>query len=154
MLRSYSPADDRSTRHVFESAIHGTASRFYSQEQIDAWCPPRYDEQAWGRARAEAWTVVAELDGQVVGFSDLRADGELDMLFVSPTAGDRGIARALVTAVLAQARERGLTTVTTRASRSARPVFERLGFVVDRENSDNVIRGVAVPNFSMHCDLQ
>lgn len=75
------------------------------------------------------------------------------MLFVAPSAGGQGVARLLVKEVLDHARARGLTAVTTRASRAARPVLERCGFVVDRENPDNVIGGVTVPNFSMHVDL-
>ena len=75
------------------------------------------------------------------------------MLFVHPDASRRGVARALVTAVLNEARRRGLNRVTTRASRAARPAFQRFGFVVDRENLDNTVRGVTVPNVDMHIDL-
>lgn len=67
--------------------------------------------------------------------------------------GRRGVARALVTAVLEEARRRGLNRVTTRSSRAARPAFQRFGFVVDRENLDNTVRGVTVPNVDMHVDL-
>lgn len=153
IFRPYESVDAGPTREVFEAAIHGTASRFYSDEQVKAWCPDRHDEIAWARARGRAWTVVAELSGEVVGFSDLRDDAELDMLFVAPSAGGQGVARQLVDAVLAEARRRGYATVTTKASRAARPAFERFGFVVDRENVDNLIRGVTVPNYSMHIDL-
>lgn len=50
-------------------------------------------------------------------------------------------------------RRNGVPQVTTYASRAARAVFERLGFVVDRENSENQVRGVLVPNCEMHNDL-
>ena len=83
----------------------------------------------------------------------LTDDGVLDMLFVHPDAGGQGVARMLVEAVLGEARRRGLARVSTHASRTARPAFERLGFVVDRENVDNTTRGVRVPNFDMHLDL-
>ncbi|XVX19169.1 GNAT family N-acetyltransferase [Actinomycetota bacterium] len=138
---------------MFQEAIRGTAAKHYSPVQIEAWCPTEYDETAWGRARERAWTVVVELDGDVIGFCDLTDDAELDMLFVAPSAGGQGVARLLVGEVLAYARGRGHSAVTTRASRAARPAFEQFGFVVDRANPDSVIRGVAVPNFSMHIDL-
>lgn len=152
-LRPYRPADARPTREVFEAAIHGTASAFYTKEQIEAWCPSAYDQEAWDQARARAWTIVAETKGRVVGFSDLTNGGELDMLFVEPAASGRGVARHLVSAVLMEAAQRGLARVTTQASRAARPAFEQLGFVVDRANPNNVIRGIAVPNFAMHICL-
>ena len=153
LLRPFRDSDAGSTREVFEAAIRGTAAAYYTPEQIDAWCPATHDPQAWAAARARAWTIVAEVDDRVVGFSDLRDDGELDMLFVAPEAGGRGVARALVAEVLAEARRRQLSRVTTRASRAARPAFERFGFVVDRPNEKNIVRGVAVPNFEMHIDL-
>ncbi|MGC0144551.1 GNAT family N-acetyltransferase [Pseudactinotalea sp. Z1732] len=68
-------------------------------------------------------------------------------------AGGRGIARSLITSVLAEARRRGCTRVTTRASRAARATFARCGFVVDRENKTNTVRGVLVPNFEMHVEI-
>jgi len=96
---------------------------------------------------------VAEVDGHVVGFSDLTEGGEVDMLFVHPDAGGRGVVQALLTRVLAEARRRGVDRVTTRASRVARPVFERLGFTVAEANDANMIRGVVVPNYVMVVDL-
>lgn len=115
--------------------------------------PHILDHAAWDAARERAWTIVTEHDGTVVGFADLTDDAELDMLFVHPDFGRRGVARALVTAVLDEARRRGLRRVTTRASHAARPAFQRFGFVVDRENLENTIRGVNVPNVDMHIDL-
>ena len=153
VLRPYRSADYRSTRAVFAAAITRTAAAYYTPEQVNAWCPASFDHAAWDAARARAWTIVAEQGGDVVGFADLTDDAELDMLFVHPDASRRGVARALVTAVLNEARRRGLNRVTTRASRAARPAFQRFGFVVDRENLDNTVRGVTVPNVDMHIDL-
>ncbi|WP_448630734.1 hypothetical protein [Cellulomonas soli] len=63
------------------------------------------------------------------------------------------MARALVTAITDETRARGLPGLRTFASRSARPAFERLGFVVVAERLDNAVRGVVVPNWEMRCDL-
>lgn len=63
--------------------------------------------------RTAAWTVVAEADGKVVGFSDLTSDGVLDMLFVHPDFGNHGVGRQLVESVLTGARQRGLSAVAT-----------------------------------------
>lgn len=152
-VRRYRPTDAEPTYEVFRTAIRETASAFYSPAQIDAWCPVSHDATAWARRREASWTLVAEVDGHVVGFSDLTEGGEVDMLFVHPDAGGRGVAQALLTRVLAEARRRGVDRVTTRASRVARPVFERLGFTVAEANDANMIRGVVVPNYVMVVDL-
>lgn len=153
VLRRYEEHDAAATAEAFQEAIRVTAAKHYSPAQVDAWAGGVIDLVAWSARRAAAWTVVAEADGDVVGFSDLTSDGELDMLFVHPVAAGRGFARLLVEAVLGEARQRGLRTVGTRASRAARPAFERLGFVVDAENTENRVRGVRVPNYDMHVDL-
>lgn len=80
-------------------------------------------------------------------------DGLLDMLFVHPDHGGRGVARALVGAVVQEARRRGLRRVHTRASITARPAFERFGFVADRENPAVWVRGQRFTNYDMHLDL-
>ena len=152
-LRPYRDTDAEPTWQVFHAAVRVAAAADYTPEQLEAWSPDLVDLEAWGRRRAAAWTVVAVAGESVVGFSDLTDDGVLDMMFVHPDAGGRGVGRQLVEAVLGEARRRGLTRVVTHASRTARPAFERLGFVVDRENPDNSTRGVRVPNFDMHLDL-
>lgn len=152
-LRPYEQADATATAQLFQAAIRTTAARHYEPAQIEAWAGGDVDVEGWNRSRSGAWTVVAELDGAVVGFSDLTPDGVLDMLFVHPDAGGRGIARQLVNAVVAEGRRRGLHSITTHASRAARPAFERFGFVVDAEHPRTMIRGVAVPNFDMHIEL-
>jgi putative acetyltransferase len=155
-LRPYrSPDDAPATFAVFQAAVRQTAAALYDQEQIEAWAGPAdADLTGWDVRRREAATVLAESDGEVVGFSDLRDDGLVDMLFVHPRAGGRGVARMLVEAVQADARSRGLTVLRTFASRSAKPAFERLGFTVVEYRPDNVARnGVVVPNYEMRCAL-
>lgn len=152
-LRPYEAEDAVPTWLVYHDAVRRTALRDYSEEQVRAWAPDEVDAEEWAARRASAYTVVACEGDRVVGFSDLR-DGELlDMLFVHPDCAGRGVARMLVESVVRQAEKQGLTRLVTHASRTARPAFEALGFVVDRENGQNWIRGVNLPNFDMHYDI-
>lgn len=151
VLRPYrSPDDAAVTLATYRTAVRVTAGRFYEPQQIAAWLgPDDVDVDAWDARRGAAWTVVAEVDGRVVGFSDLLPDGLVDMLFVHPHAGRRGVARALLDAVEREARARGVTELRTFASRAARPVLERHGFTVVVDRVDNTARGVVVPNYEM-----
>ncbi len=144
---------------MFRAAVTRTAAADYAPDQIAAWVgPDEIDLAAWDVRRRAAHTVVAVLGlraggDQVVGFADWWDDGLLDMLFVHPDAAGQGLARRLVDRVLSEARQAGLEDLHTHASRTARPVFEHLGFQVAADRSDHAIRGVIVPNREMRIGL-
>ena len=148
--------DARATYGVFRAAITRTAASDYTPAQIAAWAgPEETDLDGWHRRRAAPRTWVAEVaGGRVVGFADLLPDGLLDMLYVDPDHGRRGIARRLVATVQQEAAEAGLTELRTHASRTARPLFEACGFRVVRARPDNRVRGQVVPNDEMRCELR
>jgi len=153
-IRTYRPDIDAPGTHAcFRAAIIGTASADYDAAQIAAWAGPADgDLTAWDARRRAAHTFVAEIGGIVAGFADFRDDGILDMVFVRPEYGGRGLARRLVDTVKREALAAGLTSLTTHASRTARPAFERFGFVVVAEQPNTAVRGVVVPNYRMRWD--
>ncbi|WP_165554225.1 GNAT family N-acetyltransferase [Kribbella capetownensis] len=149
VVRGYGPEDAEGTWEAYFRAIRDTASKDYSPEQVAAWAPETVDLVQWNERRSAAHTFVATIEGRVAGFSDVTDDGLLDMLFVHSDAGGSGVARALVGAVVAKARELGLAQLRTHASRTAMPAFKRFGFEVERANPDNWIRGENLPNYDM-----
>jgi putative acetyltransferase len=151
-IRPYEDKDAVATYDIFERAIHTTAAGHYSEEQLDAWAPRDLDASglaSWGARRAAAQTLVAVEDDEAVGFSDLVDGTLLDMLFVDPRFGRRGVASALISSIVELARAGGAPHLETHASLVARPVFERHGFVVVTQQTP-VIRGVAMTNFKMY----
>jgi putative acetyltransferase len=154
-LRPYRDDDCEPTRAVFERAVRLTAAGDYSEEQVEAWAPTDLsapDLADWGGERAAAQTVVAAEGDQVLGFSDLVDGRLLDMLYVDPSAGRRGIATALLTEIVSLARDAGAPEIETYASLTARPIFERHGFAVIEQRTP-VVSGIAMTNFLMRRPL-
>jgi putative acetyltransferase len=120
---------------IFLRAVRETARAHYSPKQVEAWAATHGDLDSWAAARAAAHTQLAIIDGHVAGFTDLDDHGYIDMLFVDPDFGRHGVASALLASVVALARQRGLPALTTFASLTSRPVFERHGFVITGERS-------------------
>lgn len=155
-VRPYQTEDAGPTLEVYERAGHQTAARDYGPEQLGAWAPLDRDppaRAAWGKRRAAAQTIVAVEGDRIAGFSDLVDGSLLDMLFVDPSFGRRGVGSLLIEAVLALAREGGAPHIETHASLTARAVFERHGFVVVARERP-VIRGVELTNFKMRRALE
>lgn len=80
---------------------------------------------------ANGQVIVAEIDGEVVGFAAV-VGGELDGLFVEPDLWGGGIGRVLVDAATHEARNRGLALKVI-ANPRARRFYENCGFSVEGE---------------------
>lgn len=123
-------ADAAAMTRLHVRAIRRTASERYSPRQVEVWS---------GRIRADthhpviadraAW--VAEVDGVVVGFVSLtRETSTLNLLYVDPEYGRRGIGLALALHAVDQAKREGMSELKVSASHLSLPVFLRAGFVM------------------------
>jgi len=110
-------------------AIRASCASHYAPDIIDTWCaaaPP--DKMA--PLLAAGGGLLEEENGQVLGFAILNLDsGELDAAFVDPAQQGRGIARRLLAALDALARERGFERLFLSASLNAVPFYETAGYV-------------------------
>lgn len=152
ILRDYVESDGPATLDVFRRAIRVTAARDYSPEQVAAWASDEIDPDGWADRRRASRTRVAEVDGRVVGFTDVDDRGYVDMLFVDPAFARRGVATALLEWAATTAQSLGAAELSTHASLTARPFFEAHGFTAVVEQRP-VLRGVALTNFVMRRDL-
>lgn len=145
-VRPYRPADLDTVIEIFLRAIRETAARDYDPAQVDAWA--QADRSAWAARRLSRPTWVAWIGDAAAGFSDLEANGHLDMMFVHPAHQRIGVATALLATVEAAARVQALPRLFTEASLTARPFFARQGFDVIAQQTVHK-RGQDLINFRM-----
>lgn len=147
-IRLYRPGDVDALIDIFRSSVRLVAKRDYSPEQVLAWAPDEIDRSVWVEQYAGRPAWVAEIDGALVGFSDLEPDGHLDMMFVHPDHQGRGVASALLAEVEGAARHQGIDCIHTEASITARPFFERRGFQLLAPQTVS-LRGQRFTNYRM-----
>jgi GNAT superfamily N-acetyltransferase len=98
-------------------------------------------------------TVVAELpDGRIVGFRTLEGRppvGELGMMFVDPDAIGRGIGRALIADLLAEARASGFRLITIDADPHAEAFYLAQGAVRVGATPSGSIPGRVLPRLEL-----
>ncbi|OYX42884.1 MAG: hypothetical protein B7Z02_10585 [Rhodobacterales bacterium 32-67-9] len=131
ILRRFRPDDAAATRDVFWQAVHVGAAGHYTRAQLTDWVADPAMPEGWGAWLDRHFTVVAEEDGRITGFFMLEASGYLNMAFVRPECLGTGLADRLLTAILAEARARGMPRLTVWASRLARPFLARHGWTLD-----------------------
>ena len=129
-LRTYRADDAPTLLALFRDTIRRVNSRDYSPAQVAAWASDDIDTVRWFGRFAGRFVPVAEEAGRPVGFAELEADGHIDRVYISADHQGRGIGRALLAAVVAEARRVAIARLFTEASITARPFFEAQGFVV------------------------
>jgi putative acetyltransferase len=133
-LRPFLPADAARCAEIFRASVEELASEDYSADQRDAWAAKADDEEAFGARLVKTLTLVALVDGEAAGFASLRGASDLEMLYVDARFARRGVGAALIDALARLAQARGAEMLTSEVSDTARPLFERQGFVAQRRN--------------------
>ena len=153
-LRLYRPEDLEELVQLFYETVHTVNLGDYTREETDAWVPSpaAVDRAAWGESLSAHYTVVAEREGQLLGFGDMDATGYFDRLYVHREFQGRGAASAIAEALEGYALGLGLGRVTVHASRTARPFFQRRGYrTLYAQQVER--RGVLLENFAMEKTL-
>ena len=137
---------------LFHQAVHAIDNSVYSEQQKIAWAPATIDYQKWRKRLANKQPYVAIIDKQVAGFIELDSDGHIDCTYVLPKFQGLGVASALFNHLKVAARKKGITELYVEASLVAKPVFEKFGFILEKENA--VIRAnTRLTNYSMRLKL-
>jgi putative acetyltransferase len=134
-LRPFLPADAQLLAEIFRASIAELTTEDYDDDQRNAWAAVADDEAAFAARLAKALTLVASIDGEVVGFASLSGADKLDMLYVSPDAAGQKVGTTLVDALERLAGARGGKKLETNASDTARSFFERRGYVAQSRNT-------------------
>ena len=79
------------------------------------------------------FVVAVNQKSQIVGFSSITPQGYLHNMFVHKDFQDKGVATVLLNEIERYAAVMGIKRITSEVSLTARPFFEKRGFVVEKE---------------------
>lgn len=144
MLRKYQSSDCKAIAELFYHTVHTINAKDYTQEQLDVWATGQVDLKKWDQSFQAHYTMVAVENGLLVGFGDIDSTGYLDHLYVHADYQGRGIATALCD----QLEQTVSGRITTHASLTAKPFFEKRGYQVIKEQQVER-QGIALKNFVM-----
>ena len=95
IIRLYEPSDCREITELFYGTVHKVNAKDYTEAQLNAWAPENPDIAEWNKTLSGHYSIVAVLDGVIVGFGDTDGAGYLDRLFVHKDYQHKGIGSAL-----------------------------------------------------------
>ena len=128
-VRGYQMSDCKEITELFYNTVHTINAKDYTKEQLDVWATGQADLEKWNQSLQEHYSIVAIDNKIIVGFGDIDKDGYLDRLFVHSNYQGKGVA----TAICNQLEQAVDGKITTYASITAKPFFEKQGFQVDEE---------------------
>ncbi len=145
IIRGYLPSDCTQIAQLFYDTVHSVNAADYTSEQLDAWADGHVDLDAWDNSFREHFTLVACDGKEIVGFADMDENGYLDRLYVHRDYQRKGVASSLLRELSQNVKT---DEITTYASITARPFFEKMGYRVVRENIVER-KGVSLINYFM-----
>jgi N-acetylglutamate synthase-like GNAT family acetyltransferase len=93
----------------------------------------------------QSYFVVAEEGETILGVAAMDASGKITLNYVSPEARFRGVSKALVLQLEAQARALGLSECTLETTQTALRFYQSLGYVKSEETYPLLLTGSPAP---------
>lgn len=147
-IRPYCTADAISTWELFFHTIRHVNIQDYSLKQVTAWAPDEFDLNIWQQKMDRIAPFIAEIQGVIVGYADLQADGYIDHFFCHHEYQGMGVGKALMQHIFMQGQLAGIMRFYSDVSLTAKMFYHHFGFQVD-EQQEVRIRGEALTNFKM-----
>ena len=145
LLRDYKPSDCNCLAELFYQTVHCINAKDYTEEQLNAWATGKVDIQEWDSSFRKHKTIVAVKGTEIVGFGDIDLSGYLDRLYVHKDHQRQGIASTICDEL---ERSVGNVRITTHASITSKPFFERRGYKVIKEQQVER-QGIFLTNYVM-----
>lgn len=147
-IRNYIESDANALWDIFFNTVRNINTRDYSQVQVEAWAPESFDFEIWKNKVTGLSPFIAEIDGVIVGYTDLQDDGLIDHFFCHFEYQGQGVGRALMNHVFSVGDKAGIMRYYSNVSITARPFYEHCGFTLAKEQLVEV-RGQKLINFVM-----
>lgn len=147
-IRKFKPSDAQPLWNLKFRTIRQVNSKDYSQVQVEAWASDVYDEANWFQRISALDPFVAIRKDAIAGFADLQPSGYIDQFFCATDYIGIGVGRCLMEKIINEAEQQGIVTLFSHVSMTAKPFFERFGFITVKKQQVEV-RGVLLDNFVM-----
>lgn len=151
-IRNYRSEDCEMIAKLFYETVHSINLKDYTKAQLNAWAVSDFDLVRWDSKLSNHYSVVVEKDNRIIGFGDVDCNGYFDHLFTHKDYQGMGVATLIADEIEDYTYQNGIYVITTDASITAKPFFEKRGYTVQKDQTVE-IRGQLLNNFKMQKSL-
>ena len=134
MIRVALQSDTVELKQLFQNTVLAINRRDYSQAEVEDWasCGDNL-ANIKDMIKTHYFIVAVNQQSEIVGFSSITPQGYLHSMFVHKDFQGKGIAIMLLNEIEQYAITNGIVRITSEVSLTARPFFEKRGYIVEEE---------------------
>ena len=152
-IREAQQTDTIALKELFQYTVLAVNSKDYSQAEVEDWASCGDDlSNIEEMIKTHYFIVAVNQQSQIVGFSSITSQGYLHSMFVHKDFQGKGIATMLLEEIERYAITAGIMRITSEVSLTARPFFEKKGYIV-KEEQKRKANQLSLTNFWMARDM-
>ena len=149
IIRAALQSDAVELKKLFQNTVLAINRRDYSQAEVEDWASCGDDlSNIEDMIKIHYFIVAINQQSEIVGFSSITPQGYLHSMFVHKDFQGKGIATMLLEEIERYAITAGIVRITSEVSLTARPFFEKKGYVVEGEQKRKANQ-LSLTNFRM-----
>ena len=134
IIRAALQSDAVELKKLFQNTVLAINRRDYSQAEVEDWASCGDDlSNIENMIKTHYFIVAVNQQSEIVGFSSITPQGYLHSMFVHKDFQGEGIATMLLNEIEQYAITNGIMRITSEVSLTARPFFEKKGYIVEEE---------------------
>ncbi|WP_409417510.1 GNAT family N-acetyltransferase [Flavobacterium sp. PS2] len=155
-FRKATISDLQELQELYIETIKHVCKDDYNPVQIDVWISGVDNTERWIEVINTQFVLLAIIQNKITGFGTLKDGNYIDFFYIHKEYQRQGIADRILTELELEAKKYpdalGQKTITSDISITAKPFFEKKGFIVKAEQR-NIRLGVELINYKMEKDL-
>jgi len=132
-VRKFKQGDEKELWKLFYNTIHNVNIQDYNKAQLSAWAPEDIDMNSVAQKFREIDPFIVIKDGEIIAYADIQPDGYIDHFYCHYEFQGQGVGSVLFATLEKEATENGIHKMYSNVSITARPFFEAMGFLVEKE---------------------
>ena len=141
--------DIEEIQSLYRNTVLVINRRDYSQAEVEDWASCGDDlSKIEDMIKTHYFIVAVNRQSEIVGFSSITPQGYLHSMFVHKDFQGKGIATMLLEEIERYAITAGIMRITSEVSLTARPFFEKKGYIV-KEEQKRKANQLSLTNFRM-----
>lgn len=151
-FRKATISDLKEMQELYIETIKHVCKNDYNSAQIEAWTSGVKNKDRWLEVINTQFVLLAIIENKIAGFGTLKDSNYIDFFYIHKDFQRKGIADKILTELETEAKNYHSKTITSDISLTAKPFFEKKGFIAKAEQR-NIRLGVELINYKMEKHL-